>query len=72
VRREDGAFEAIRRHSADADLLFLGIRAHEAGESLEDYARYYADLADQTEGLPPTVLVSAGEEVDLRRLFASV
>jgi hypothetical protein len=65
-------FEAIRHRSQESDLLFLGLRPPEADESLEDYAGYYADLARKTDGLPPTVLVSPGKEVDLHRLFASV
>jgi hypothetical protein len=30
---------------------------------------YYAALSKQTDGLPPTALVNAGEDVDLHRLF---
>ena len=65
-------FTAIRRDSREADLLFLGIRPREEGEELADYAAYYEKLARQTDGLPPTALVIAGEEVDVHRLFASV
>ncbi len=63
------AFRAIRRHSRQADLLFLGLRAPGADENGPSYAAYYANLVAQTEGLPPTVLVAAGEPVDLHRLF---
>jgi ABC-type Fe3+-hydroxamate transport system substrate-binding protein len=47
------------------------MRACEAEEPLEQYAAYYADLVRKTEKLPPTVLVTAGDDVDLHRLFAS-
>ena len=70
VREEGEPFEVIRRYSAEADLIFLGLRPRGAEESLADYAAYYAALARHTEGLPPTALVSAGDEVDLHRLFA--
>ncbi len=63
-------FPTIRRRSRQADLLFLGMRPRGEDESLEEYANYYATLAGQTDGLPPTALVAAGEEVDLHRLFA--
>jgi hypothetical protein len=34
---------------------------------------YHAALSRQTDGLPPTTLVNAGEEVDhLHRLFAGI
>jgi hypothetical protein len=70
VLSHDGdAFLTIRRHSMQADLLFLGLRSIEKDESLEDYAAYYAWLSNQTDGLPPTALVNAGEQVDLHRLF---
>ncbi len=65
------AFRAIRRHSRQADLLFLGLRTPEPEESGHDYAAYYANLVTQTEGLPPTVLVAASEPVDLHRLFVA-
>jgi len=65
-------FPVIRRHSQDADLLFLGVRPIEDDEHLGDYAAYYASLTRQTDGLPPTALVNAGEEVDLHRLFADL
>ena len=71
VCREGDAFQTIRRHSREADLLFLGLRPRAADESLEAYAAYYAALAGQTEGLPATALVCAGDAVDLHRLFAS-
>lgn len=70
VPKEGDAFETIRRHSIDADLLFMGLRARGGDESYEEYASYYAGLCDETDGLPPTVLVTAAEDVDLHRLFA--
>ena len=69
VCEPDQSLRAIRRHSRQADLLFLGLRAPEADEDAPSYAAYYANLVAQTDGLPPTVLVGAGEPVDLHRLF---
>ena len=64
-------FTIIRRNSRKADLLFLGLRGLGADESLADYAAYYAELSRHTDGLPPTALINAAEEVDLHRLFAN-
>lgn len=64
-------FAIIRRNSRQADLLFLGLRGLGADESLADYAAYYAELSRHTDGLPPTALINAAEEVDLHRLFAN-
>ena len=63
VVSDDGnPFLTIRRHSRQADLLFLGLRSIGENETFEDYAAYYAALSKQTDGLPPTALVNAGEE----------
>lgn len=72
VHEQGDAFPAIRRFSQGADLLFLGLRPRAADESLDDYAAYYAALAHKTDGLPPTALVTAGDEVDLHRLFGEL
>jgi hypothetical protein len=72
VAHDGDPFLTIRRHSRHADLLFLGLRTIGEHETLDDYAAYYASLSKQTDGLPPTALVNAGEEVDLHRLFAGL
>jgi hypothetical protein len=72
VSHHGDPFPTIRRHSRQADLLFLGLRSIAENETLEGYAAYYASLSKQTDGLPPTALVNAGEEVDLHRLFAGI
>ena len=72
VPHDGDPFLAITRHSRHADLLFLGFRAIGENETLDDYAAYYASLSQQTDGLPPTALINAGEEVDLHRLFAGL
>ena len=65
-------FDFVLKYSAEADFLFLGLRPREAGETLADYAHYYVNLVRQTEGVPRTVTVIAGGEVNLHRLFAAV
>lgn len=72
VSYDGDPFLIIRRHSRQADLLFLGLRSIGENEALEEYAAYYASLSKQTDGLPPTALVNAKEEVDLHRLFAGI
>ena len=63
--------EVIKRHSTDADMIFLGLRSRGADESVELYADHYSEMIRDTSGLPPTLLVNAGEPVDLRRLFST-
>jgi len=62
-------FNIIREQSADADLVLLGIRSPEEGESDEAYTAYYSDLQDKVNGLPPSALVMAAEDIDFHAIF---
>jgi hypothetical protein len=70
-RNEEGLYDVIRRSSADADLVFLGIRPPKADESAEQYSEYYRALLEATETLPATAMVMAGETVEFERIFAT-
>lgn len=63
-------FDLIRTASADADLVFLGIRPPAADEELDEYTRYYSGLLGRTAGLPATVLTLAAEDIEFKRIFA--
>lgn len=69
VRGEAATFDAIRASSADADLVFLGMRPPSHDESAEEYSEYYEELLRKTEALPVTAMVMAGETVDFARIF---
>jgi solute carrier family 12 (sodium/potassium/chloride transporter), member 2 len=69
VQPNGDSFDIIRTKSRQADLVFLGLRPIADDESFAAYADYYAETTKKTEALPPTALVSAGDEVDLHRLF---
>ena len=71
VVRAGEPFDTIGRHCGSTDLLFLGLRPRAAEESMTGYAAYYHSLTRRTRGFPPTILVTAGEPVDLQRLFAA-
>jgi len=66
---EGDAFQLIRTASAEADLVFLGMRPPDPGDSVEDYSRYYAALLEKTEGLPATALILAAEDIEFRRIL---
>jgi hypothetical protein len=63
------AFQVIRRSSAHADLVFLGMRPPGPTETAKDYSRYYEGLLRDTEALPATALIIAGENLDFHRIF---
>jgi len=70
VKPPDGdVFDFIRDLSRGADLVFLGMRAPQDGETAEDYCQYYRDLLAHTEGLPPAALALAAEEMDYYAIF---
>ncbi|MDP3909333.1 MAG: hypothetical protein Q8Q14_02990 [Gemmatimonadales bacterium] len=69
VRGEERVFDVIRRASADADLVFLGMRPPHDTESAEAYSAYYEGLLHNTESLPATAMVMAGEKVEFQRIF---
>lgn len=62
-------FAIIRQQSADADIVFLGLRPPEPDETAASYAEYYENLLKETESLPATALVVAAEQVDFRGIF---
>jgi solute carrier family 12 (sodium/potassium/chloride transporter), member 2 len=59
----------IKKHSQDVDLVLMGIRPPEEGESTEDYSSYYRDLFYKSEGLPHSAFILAGEDVDFKKIF---
>jgi len=66
------AFEEVARLSEEADIVFLGMRPTEEGETADAYSRYYEDLLHKTATLPATALVIAGEKsVDFKAIFSS-
>lgn len=60
---------SIRKSSAGYDLVIMGMKSPEEDESTEDYAKYYAKLLKDTEGLPPTLLVLAAEDIKFSDIF---
>ena len=70
VETSGDIFSCIRRNSQGADLVFLGMRAPRDDETIPDYCRYYQDLLANTEGLPPTSLILAAEEMDFYAIFS--
>jgi hypothetical protein len=58
-------FDLVRESSRDADLVFMGIARPDKG----GFQSYYAQLRENTEGLPSTVFVLAAEEIVFREVL---
>lgn len=69
LRTSENLFDLIRYSSQDAALVFLGIRAPGARESMKEYCRYYEGLLDATGNMPPTALVLAAENIEFKRVI---
>jgi hypothetical protein len=68
-RNGEELYEVISRSSADADLVFLGIRPPRDDQSAQEYSEYYRKLLNATETLPPTAMVMAGETLEFDQIF---
>lgn len=69
VAPEKEAFNLLREKSADAAMLFLGMRPPAADETPESYSLYYQSLMDVTDGFPATAFVLCAEDLDFDRIF---
>ena len=62
-------FDVIKRSSAAADLVFIGMRPPSADETPEAYSAYCEWLLRNTDAFPAAALAMAGEKMDFRRIF---
>ena len=69
IRKTPNIFDLIRQSSANAGLVFLGMRPPGNEESAEDYATYYAHLIQATEQMPPLALLLAAENIEFRQVI---
>ena len=70
IRKLSGTvFNTIRESSKDADLVFLGIRAPEPDETLEEYEKYYINLVEEVKSMPLLIKTLAAENVEFQRIF---
>lgn len=69
IKDDAPIFDTIRNSSADAELVFMGMRAPDEGESIENYAGYYAQLIESTQNMPPIAMVLASEAIEFRQVI---
>jgi solute carrier family 12 sodium/potassium/chloride transporter 2 len=64
-------FDTIKRHSSNADFVFLGLMPPASEESKEEYSQYLKGIIQKTQGMPPTAYVLSSENVEFQRIFSS-
>jgi len=69
IKTSTGYFDMIRQSSADAGLVFMGMRPPGDEESMEDYGHYYGNLIESTRGMPPLAFVLAAEPVQFQQII---
>lgn len=61
--------QTITSSAQDADIVFIGMRPPDKGESADVYQEYYRSILNLTEDLPPTAIVMAAQEIDFSGIF---
>ena len=69
IKNSPSFYDMIRESSADAGLVFMGMRQPGEGESCEDYGRYYGGLMEATKEMPPLAFVLAAEAIEFRQVI---
>ena len=68
IQADPNPFELIRSSSSDASLVLMGMKHPEKEERAEDYAEYYKNIMDSTEGIPLALVLSA-EKLDFSEII---
>ena len=70
IEHHDGdIFDTIRVCSQNARICFLGLRAPEEAETIEEYSAYYKTLLEKSHDFPLTAFCLANEQVEFSRIF---
>ncbi len=69
VSTDTDVYDTIRKNSEGANLVFLGIRPPNEGESPEEYSKYYEGMLQATQDMPPIIQTLNAEEVEFQRIF---
>ncbi|MEE9367915.1 MAG: hypothetical protein V3V05_03520 [Pontiella sp.] len=69
IKQLPSFYDTIRESSAEAGLIFMGMRPPHADESVEAYSRYYGSLIEATREMPPLALVLASEAIEFRQVI---
>ncbi|HEY5621435.1 MAG TPA: amino acid permease [Pontiella sp.] len=69
IKNHPSYYDIIRESSADAGLVFMGMRPPHEDESNEDYGRYYSNLMEACRDMPPLAFVLASEAIEFRNVI---
>jgi len=69
IKRLPSFYDIIRQSSAEAGLVFMGMRPPGEEESIEEYSGYYGNLMETTTEMPPLAFVLAAEDIEFREVI---
>ncbi|MFZ0564798.1 MAG: amino acid permease [Chlamydiales bacterium] len=69
IDKENDLFLNLKKHSQEADLVFLGMRPPKK-EQIDEYKSYFSDLFKKTEGCHNVAFVLSGEKVNFGKIFS--
>lgn len=69
IKDQPSFYDMIRKASANAGLVFMGMRPPGDNESTAEYGIYYESLLKATAGMPPLAFVLSAEPIKFQRLI---
>ncbi|MBN2163232.1 MAG: amino acid permease [Pontiellaceae bacterium] len=69
IKDQPSYYDMIRIASANAGLVFMGMRPPKEDESTELYSHYYENMMQATEGMPPLAFVLAAEPIAFQQII---
>ncbi len=69
IKDQPSYYDIIRNASANAGLVFMGMRPPAEHEEIEQYGRYYENLMHATNDMPPQAFVLAAEPIAFQRII---
>jgi solute carrier family 12 (sodium/potassium/chloride transporter), member 2 len=71
IKTQPSFYDTIRDASADAGLVFMGMRPPFKDESTEAYSHYYGTLMEATKDMPPLAFVLAAEPIRFQQIIGN-
>ncbi len=69
IKDQPSYYDMIRIASANAGLVFMGMRPPGGDESMETYSHYYESLMQATHDMPPLAFVLAAEPIEFQQIM---
>lgn len=69
LKGNEDLFTLMRKHSANASMVFIGMRTPLEDETAESYSQYYTNLLANIQQMPAVSMVLSSEQIDFDRIF---